>query len=270
MKWLSALTILFIGLSSHARQCSDLFEPKRPLIIHGYQGADYGELAPGRVKGQFSSRGVERARIGTAGSDGTVPYAVERAFKSDIEGGWQVTKILSIEKVADAFGGLIDGVSQAPAGLLHEVDRLLDFVLRQYETRRDWPASFRQKLRALAEKYLDVSTYVTVYEQIAGVTGTRILGTIRLIRPKDGILPLEEFLKVRLKNGTYRKIEPGNFAILRDANREVISQFLIQVLQGFATRDSSGAPYKLYTYADAESLTLYKWLGFKEVPMAEL
>ena len=146
----------------------------------------------------------------------------------------------------------------------------LDFVIDLYRERRPhWGPEFLNKLRAVAREYLHESTYITI-ERGTGYRSSKPLATIRLIREKNGFLPMEKYLGIEIDAGNKLKVEPGNLAVDKELNREVWPELLMQLLNASASEIEPGRENYYLTYADRYSLALYSQLGFKPVDLAKI
>lgn len=140
----------------------------------------------------------------------------------------------------------------------------IEFVLRQYANRRAWSGEFREHLYGDALKYASQSEYFLVrgYPQLRG--------TLKLVQvdpqTQEKHLPMEEYLKIELSSNHGLKIEPSNFAILKDQNKVVFPELLLRFVAHAETLAKTGK-YDLdkpvfFTYGDAISVRLYQTMGF--------
>ncbi|MGZ3770830.1 MAG: hypothetical protein ACXVCP_15095 [Bdellovibrio sp.] len=150
------------------------------------------------------------------------------------------------------------------------VNEAMDFVLNQYADRREhWPASFRDKLRKMAQDYKFNSTYITLKHKASSTGITTILGTLRLIEERDGRLPMEDYLGITLNSHGAKKFEPGNFAIDKSVNQYAFGEVILHLIENILEKSKNNETH-FYTYADRQSLMMYKMLGFKPVALSDL
>lgn len=166
----------------------------------------------------------------------------------------------------------------------HVRDLSLEFVIDAYRKRRlFWPESFLTKLRKLAEEYEKESTYIfsqsrvvnyDVNDQFASHENSPMypVGAIRLIHEKEGLLPMEASLGIRVQNpeGTL-KVEPGNFAIDPTAGEIANIELSLSIISqiGRYQREFSRSPF-FVTYADPYSERLYGSMGLKYLPKDQM
>jgi hypothetical protein len=152
--------------------------------------------------------------------------------------------------------------------------KAMKFVIDAYLLRRPhWPEKFRQKLLKLSKDYEKESTYILVenraWEDLHNLYGEQkkpeIIGTIRLIHEKNGRIPMEDYLNIKIKTGANQmKVEPGNFAMLHEGNEIASVEFAIQLLaQMKRYREEFGKEPFFVTYADSYSEKLYGGMGFQ-------
>lgn len=153
-------------------------------------------------------------------------------------------------------------------------DKAMTYVIEAYRKRRPhWPANFHEKLLRIAKLYEKESTYILVenrpwnYEQIDPKLRPplEIVGAIRLIHEKDGFVPMEDYLGIKIKaDKTKLKVEPGNFAMAQEGNEIASVEFAIQMIaQMKRYRAEFGKEPFFVTYADAFSERLYGGMGFQ-------
>jgi L-rhamnose mutarotase len=144
-------------------------------------------------------------------------------------------------------------------------ERSLNFVLQEYESRREeWPPEFLSLLKKKAKEYLARSTYLII-EMPNGTTQRPVYGALRLIAAQNGRVPMEDYLGITIDVGTKLKVEPGNFAIYKDFNKDVWPELLLQLLSQMSREIEIGRENHYVTYADQYSLMLYSRLGFKPI-----
>lgn len=171
-------------------------------------------------------------------------------------------------------------------------ERATHFVVTEYQSRRShWPHSFIAKLKETADEYELQSTYIIIEGNNWGAYPNKpmdrynpghtvgngyinpdMMGTMRLIHEKEGAIPLEHYLGITIKNpeGTI-KVEPGNFAIVNEANSISIIAIGIQMLAQASRyqREFGKTPY-FVTFADSFSEKLYGAMGFKPLTGAQV
>lgn len=156
--------------------------------------------------------------------------------------------------------------------LKREAVEAVDFVLKIYSERRQkWSSNFLAKLRSLGQTSILDATYITVRDG----KKKQILGTLRLIREKDGVLPMEDYLGIRLNADDKIKVEPGNFAIDQAHSSRVWPEIMTHLASQFSNRMGrswldAGKENHYYTYADEYSFRLYSLLGFKPVDLQKI
>jgi hypothetical protein len=150
------------------------------------------------------------------------------------------------------------------------IKEAMDFVLRQYADRREhWPVAFLEKLRKMAEEYKFYSTYIAIKYLNTATGETTVFGELRLIAERDGRLPMEEYLGIHLNSKGAKKYEPGNFAINKSVNQYTFGEILVHLIETILDKSKNQESH-FYTYADRQSLAMYKMLGFKPVPREDL
>lgn len=173
-------------------------------------------------------------------------------------------------QVSPDFNDRSRGSSQNATQL---IDALMDFVIGVYRERRDhWPPELIAKLRQTAIDYRDVSTYMDVTDDDAWDSwgSPHILGTLRFIREKNGLLPLEHYLGIRVERLGDIKVEPGNLAISKHVSQDVWPELVLQMTSSAVGNVERNKKNHYITFADLYSKPLYASLGFRPVPAERL
>jgi hypothetical protein len=145
------------------------------------------------------------------------------------------------------------------------MERGTDYCFEVYGDRRPhWTPAFRAKLRETAIEYLQESTYAFVEER-NGQRVRPLRGVIRLIREKNGRVPMEKYLDIEVDVGNKLKVEPGNLAVAREFNDDVWPEVILQSVTQAAREIVPGRENHYLTYADSFSLPMYSKLGFKPI-----
>jgi hypothetical protein len=200
---------------------------------------------------------------------------------SKIENGFYVADVSMHYKV-DYFSGnySVEVVSQktfaAPPNMQVEAsgaqsdlevaaERALKQVIQIYRDRREkWSPEFLAKLKKTAKEYLADSTYIYI-KQPNGTDQPSFVAALRMIKERNGRLPMEEYLGIEIEAGDRIKMEPGNFAINKEFNQDAWPELLLQLLSLTSKNLDSNSKIQYITYADEYSLKLYSKLGFKPV-----
>jgi hypothetical protein len=141
-----------------------------------------------------------------------------------------------------------------------------EFGIETYQRRRPhWKGKFLKKLRAIRRRWLRQSTYISTQDGVGYDPDAQTHATLRLIKEKDGIVPMEEYLGIRVDVGGKLKVEPGNFAIDRAYNESLRPEIFIHLLNRSNTRLVEGRENHYLTYADKYSLAMYTQLGFTPI-----
>jgi hypothetical protein len=149
-------------------------------------------------------------------------------------------------------------------------EKALDFVIATYRARRPhWTPEFLEKLKQTAREYLNESTYISVQDR-GGFSDAPLRGSLRLIKEKNGILPMEKYLGIEINSHGALKVEPGNFAIDKKFSGDAWPEIMMQLWSKAARELETGRVNHYYTYADEYSLSLYSQLGFTEIPASEI
>lgn len=153
------------------------------------------------------------------------------------------------------------------------IEQNINFVIDQYQQRRDWQPDYLKSIRDDAYAYAEKATYiVAIRQKTTALDGAGdIIGTMKVIAgDHKNRLPFEidHNIEVPLNGG--RKFEPGNFVVLKEESAlafgEVMSHFVrfAKELQ----KNSSHNPNQMifFTDADRASAMMYRQLGFSTVP----
>jgi hypothetical protein len=150
-------------------------------------------------------------------------------------------------------------------------ERAVNFGIGTYEERRKrWSPEFLQKLRTTAKLYLRESIYIIDQEGVGYDPRGKIRGTIRLIKEKNGFVPMETYLGISVDVGDKLKVEPGNFAVDKDYKEEAWPEVIMHLLGQGAKQIEEGRENHYLTYADRYSLLLYSQLGFKPIDLDKI
>lgn len=152
--------------------------------------------------------------------------------------------------------------------------RSVDFVMDLYRRRRaHWAPEFIAKLRELAIEYKNESTYIN--DESGPFSGepldsasTEMIASVRMIREKGGLLPMEKYLGITVKTDAKTlKVEPGNYAIETQASDigQVTTSVGMIALDKKYQKQFNKTPHYM-TYADEFSERLYAGMGFKPIP----
>jgi|GEM_PF-4097212 len=216
----------------------------------------------------------------------------ESKVKNQFPGGNNVSTAiyLSTEKLS-SLGNTSPPLAKSPAKKLgwqkfrRAKEKSLNFVFSIYKIRRPhWKPDFYKKLRLYADEYELESTYLRVEGQDWDnplrqkntngefISNERIdpdlLGAMRLIREKNGYLPMEHYLGIEILTPSGElKVEPGNFAMANEANEIATVELCIQIAAQIKRyRNEFGKDPYFVTYADHFSEKLYGMIGFQFLP----
>lgn len=287
---------IFLGLfatcqaySNEKTSCSILFESENPRAA----ALNFSKSLPQKVDWkQWQARRIQ-TRVTDPDKKGHFWVANESRFETQLRFGRNVTSAHYLsQELTDSILNQKNSENSAENLLLNKArglinfrkakNRALDFVIAAYRERRPhWTLEFIKKLRKLADEYEAESTYIEIaaqdWENLLrpkdkngeyvrnGNLDPDLVGAIRLIREKNGSLPLEEYLGVKLKVlPNTIKVEPGNFAMANEANEISTIEISIQMI---AQMDRYKIEFRknpfFVTYADRLSEKLYGSMGFK-------
>lgn len=151
--------------------------------------------------------------------------------------------------------------------------RLVQLAIKFYRERRGWPESFLTKLNDLSIEYLNESIYIESdhYERTYAPTGEPQFddeprGTIRFIRERDGLLPMEKYLDITVDVGGKHKVEPGNFAVEKEERYDAWAELFMRAETSEIRNLGQGRENHYLTYADDASYLMYSQLKLRPVP----
>lgn len=164
-----------------------------------------------------------------------------------------------------------------PTDALAEFDktreRLVALAIKFYRDRRGWPESFLAKLNELSIEYLNESVYIESdhYERTYAPTGEPQFddeprGTIRFIRERDGLLPMEKYLDIEVDVDGKHKVEPGNFAVEKEERYDAWAELFMRAETSEIRNLGKGRENHYLTYADDASYLMYSQLKLRPVP----
>jgi hypothetical protein len=228
-----------------------------------------------------SGRFREQYRLTPADQSGFSFYLVRETYRLYYSVGSVATTVARVERLSapkipgDENPGAFKSSRMALYLWQREISDAVGFVLDLYkERRKNWPASFRDKLRQTAFNFAEQSTYDNIRQEYAGSFKARrsrgLIATIRLVEAKNGILPSEDYLGVRFNSRGLQKVEPGNFGIAKDLNAELFGQLFVHFLGGTMSGRQGGVEKIYFTYADAASFAMYRRLGLYPVPAGDV
>lgn len=247
-----------------ARDCRRYLEPQ--MLSYADRVRLHGPL-------QYRGRNQTRERVQTNSNDLT-SVLVREYFPLAMNSSSQTTivSMLQEEEARTQRGGA--SFRGSLTSFEETADELVDFVLQIYGQRRThWSPEFLAKLRQVAKAYLEQSVYIEVRDGFLaslGRQGSLLRGTIRLIKEKNGRVPMEEYLNIQVNVGDKFKVEPGNFAVEKDFSLEAWAELIMHLTSKKLSRFSEDVENHYLTYADEYSLVLYSQLGFKPVPFAKI
>ena len=243
------------------RQCEDLFNPLYDDSPQISKDASYAYLA--RHEGRL-----------TKVIDGMMSFLSQKTFRLFVSNATVDTAISERRSrpVHQSFqdNPLEDSILKENQKTWDDaVEEAIDFVLKEYAERRNWPLEFHEKLRALAKTYQDYSTYITVKHTSQHTGKVTVFGSLRLIEEHQGLLPVEEYLQIKIKShGAVVKLEPGNFAIDKSVNQYIFGEVMLHLVQTILEKSQNQETH-YFTYADSASLVMYGLLGFKPMTAEE-
>ncbi|MGZ3773221.1 MAG: hypothetical protein ACXVCY_02360 [Pseudobdellovibrionaceae bacterium] len=227
------------------------------------------------LNSNYDHLGVEELRLGPQ-KNGSYPLLRKKIYNINLR--WNSVIIAQILEPGYKTSNTAFAKSQISDLVLQKnqeswnatVNEAIEFVLNQYAERREhWPAEFREKLRKIAQDYKFNSTYITIKHKAESKGVTSILGTLRLIEERDGRLPMEDYLRISLNSHGAKKFEPGNFAVDKSVNQYAFGEIILHLIENILEKSKNNETH-FYTYADRQSLMMYKMLGFRPVPLSDL